>query len=195
MVRFRRPEETHMSTATAPALMTAEEFVRKHAGDYVELIDGIVEPIPMPKPLHGHVCFNTALLVGGYIRQHDLGLVCTNDTFVLIRRNPDRVRGADVVYWSKAKLPDGQVPEGIIEAPPDLCAEVVSPSNDWSEIFGKVGDYLKAGATAVLVLDPDSRTGSVYRRNELQQIFDNGDDLILPDVLPGFAVPVRKFFE
>ena len=26
---------------------------------------------------------------------------------VYIRRNPDRVRGADLAFWSNAKLPDG----------------------------------------------------------------------------------------
>jgi len=38
-------------------------------------------------------------------------------------------------------------------------------------------------------------SASVYRNDEFQQIFDNGDDLVLPDVLPGFKVPVRKLFE
>lgn len=184
-----------MNAATTTTLMTAEEFVQKHGGDYVELIDGIVEPIPMPQPLHGGVCARATRLFGNFIDDNGLGLICSNDTFVLVRRNPDRVRGADVVYWSKAKLPGGPVLAGLLTAPPDLCAEVVSPTNDWSEIFTKVGEYLKAGVTVVVVLDPDSLTASVYRKNEFQQIFDNGDDLTLPDVLPGFAVPVRRFFE
>jgi len=180
---------------TAPALMTAEEFVRKHGGEYVELIDGIVEPIPMPKPLHGRVCVKASRYLDEFVEANDLGVVCSNDTFVLVHRNPDRVRGADVVYWSKAKLPDGQVPEGVIEAPPDLCVEVVSPTNRRSEVFSKVGDYLGAGVTAVVVLEPDSATASVYRQTGGQQILAASDTLTLPDVLPGFAVPVRKFFE
>jgi Uma2 family endonuclease len=184
-----------VSTTPQPALMTAEEFVAKHGGEYVELIDGVVEPIPMPKPLHGRICTKAARFLDEFVEQHQLGAVCSNDTFVLVRRNPDKVRGADVAYWSKAKLPEGRVPEGLIEAPPELCVEVVSPSNTWSDVFIKVGEYLKASVRAVLVLDPESVTGSVYRDNEFQQIFDNGDELTIPDILPGFSVPVRKFFE
>lgn len=183
------------ATPPTPPLMTAEEFVRKHGGDYVELIDGVVEPIPMPKPRHGQVCAKATILLGNFVEDRGLGVIFSNDTFVVVQRNPDKVRGADVAYWSKGQLPNGVVPEGLISAPPELCVEVVSPTNAWSDVFIKVGEYLKAGVRAVLVLDPESVTGSVYRDNEFQQIFDNGDALVLPDVLPGFNVPVRKFFE
>jgi Uma2 family endonuclease len=46
----------------------------------------------------------------------------------------------------------------------------------------------------VLILDPNSATASVYRSDEFQQIFHNGDEVILPDVLPGFAVKVQRLF-
>jgi hypothetical protein len=36
---------------------------------------------------------------------------------------------------------------------------------------------------------------SVYRPDESQQIFHNGDALVVPDVLPGFSVPVLSLFE
>jgi hypothetical protein len=45
------------------------------------------------------------------------------------------------------------------------------------------------------VLDAASTSASVYRALELQQIFHNGDELVLPDVLPGFLVAVRRLFE
>ena len=70
-----------------------------------------------------------------------------------------------------------------------------SPTDRWGDIFAKVGEYLQAGVRAVVVFDPTTATASVYRPDELQQIFDNGDELTLPDVLPGFAVPVKKSFE
>jgi hypothetical protein len=47
-----------------------------------------------------------------------------------------------------------------------------------------------------VVLDPRIEAATVYCGNdELPQRFHNGDELTLPDVLPGFAVPVRRFFE
>jgi hypothetical protein len=35
----------------------------------------------------------------------------------------------------------------------------------------------------------------VCRQKELQQMFDNGDELTVPDLLPDFVVPVRMLFE
>lgn len=186
---------------TAPAAgaptLTLDEFLSKHAGAYVEVIKGVVKEIPMPQPLHGSICLNASIYLGGFIKQHGLGVACSNDTFVLIRREPLQIRGADVVYWSKAKVPDGVPTVGMITAAPDLCVEVVSPTNTWTEVFTKVGEYLGIGVKAILVIDPDSSTASVYRDQPgtPQQIFNREDSLTLPDVLPGFAIEVKRFFE
>lgn len=181
---------------SGPPPLSLDEFLTKYAGAYVEVIDGIVKEIPMPQPLHGRVCIKAGRYLDEFIEANNLGVVCGNDTFVLIREQPLRVRGADVVYWSKAKAPEGVPAKGMITAPPDLCVEVVSPTNTWTEIFTKVGEYLKIGVLAVLVFDPDTFTASVYRDQQgtPQQMFNRGDTLTLPDVLPGFSVEVKKFF-
>lgn len=184
-----------IATPAPTTLLTAEEFFTKHGHEYAELVDGVVVwTDPMPNYRHGEVCSNIAYELGHFVRTNDLGRVCTNDTFIRTRKDPDRVRGADVLYVSFTRMPRGPAPEGFSEIVPELTVEVMSPSNDWSDIFVKIGEYLKAGVLAVLVLDSDSATASVYRKDELQQIFDNGDDLVIPNVLPGFAVPVKKLF-
>lgn len=185
------------ATATPPptTLLTANEFLARHGHERAELIDGVVVwEDDMPAMQHGEVCFTFAFHLGQYVLGRDLGRVCTNDTFVQTKKSPDRVRGADVSYYSFARQPKGPAPTTITDVVPELVVEVTSPSNEWSEIFVKVGEYLKAGVTAVLILDAESATASVYRNDEFQQIFDNGDDLVIPDVLPGFAVPVKKLF-
>ena len=59
----------------------------------------------------------------------------------------------------------------------------------------KAHTYLDAGVRLVLVLDPEHDSAGIYRPDELPQRMHNGDVLTLPDVLPGFAVPVARFFE
>ena len=185
------------ATATPPpaTLLTAGEFLARHGHERAELIDGVVVwEDAMPAMQHGEICFTFAFHLGQHVLAHDLGRICTNDTFVQTKKSPDRVRGADVSFYSFARQPKGPAPTTITEVVPELVVEVTSPSNEWSEIFVKVGEYLKAGVISVLILDAESATASVYRNDEFQQIFDNGDDLVIPDVLPGFAVPVKKLF-
>jgi Uma2 family endonuclease len=45
------------------------------------------------------------------------------------------------------------------------------------------------------VVNPDSGTAVVYRDNLDPESFPADGELTLPDVLPGFRVPLRQFFE
>jgi Uma2 family endonuclease len=101
-------------TATIPAPLqaqiTAEQFARDYGGRYVELLDGVVQELPMPHQRHGHVSFRAAFLLGQFIVGNDLGRITTNDSFV--QTKPDRVRGADVCYFGYERLPRGPMPQG-----------------------------------------------------------------------------------
>jgi Uma2 family endonuclease len=176
-------------------LLTAEEFAQQYGHLQAELVKGVVKELPMPFPRHGKHCATMVQILGKYVTDNDLGHVMSNDSWVKTGTNPDTVRGADVCYFSYERLPKGDVPDGFLPTPPDLVVEVRSPSDRWSVIFTKVGEYLAAGVRVIVVLDAASTSASVYRAEELQQIFHNGDELVLPDVLPGFAVAVRRFFE
>jgi Uma2 family endonuclease len=175
--------------------MTASEFAQKHSGDYVELVQGRVMELAMPQVKHGRSCLLIGRLVDEHAEKNDLGRVMSNDSFVLTGSNPDTVRGADLCYYSFQRLPKGKIPSGLLLIAPDLVIEVRSPSQNWTDVFSKVIEYLKVGVRVVIVLDADSASASVYRPDELQQIFHNGDALVVPDVLPGFSVPVARFFE
>ena len=119
--------------------------------------------------------------------------MCSNDTFVLTGRNPDRVLGADLVMWRRERIPGGV--QGLIPEPPDLVAEVRRPFDTIPDIQTKAAEYLAAGVPVVLVLDPESESVETHRPARPPERFGPADELTLPDVLPGFAVPVRRFFE
>lgn len=185
-------------TAVAPpavGLMTAEEFMARHARPRMELRRGRLVAYPdMPSLRHGQVCSRADRLIGNFADERNLGQVMSNDPHVLVKRNPDTVLGPDLCYFSFAKLPQGPAPDGVSDLVPEMVLEVRSPSNTWTAIFGKIGDYLAAGVLLVVVLDPDGMTASTYRASG-QTICHTGDQLDLSDVMHGFAVPVRRFFE
>lgn len=181
--------------ATPPVLMTAEEFTSKYVHVRAELVKGIVVEYPMPGFQLGLICLNFGYCLRAYLEKNHIGRAVSNDTWVQLRQNPDTVRGGDVLYFSYERLPRGEVPAGMASVLPELVVEVRSPSDRWTDIFAKVSEYLTAGVTVVVVLDPVSTTASVYRADVLQQIFTKDQELNIPDVLPCFAAAVHRLFE
>jgi Uma2 family endonuclease len=178
----------------ATKLLTAEEFVERHGGDHVELIDGEVMELPIAMFPHGVIANRFGRYLGNFVEEHNLGWTTSNDTFVLTRRDPDRVRGADVAFWSFQRVPAGPMPNGLVQLPPELVAEVRSPSDRWTTVMKKVLEYSDAGVNVVVVFDPQTSSALVYRPDELQQVFHNGDDLVFPDILPGFSMVLSTLF-
>jgi Uma2 family endonuclease len=180
---------------TAPPLVTVEQFFRDHGDGGFELVKGRVIEVPMPGAKHGKVCQKVTRLVGNFVEERSLGHVMSNDTLIVLRRGPDTSRGADVCFVSYAMLPPGDVPDGPLEVIPELVFEVRSPSDSWTDAIEKMLDYLKAGVQVVVIFDPKTTSATLFRSDVRQEMFEAGDTLAVPDLLPGFAVPVRQFFE
>jgi Uma2 family endonuclease len=186
-----------MSTAIAaePPLLTVAEFARRpDPGHLEELVRGKVVPYPFPGPRHGELCSNVVLLMGRFLDLQDLGHLC-NGTGVIMERDPDTVRGADVTFYSYRRVPPGPLPWDYGIEPPELVVEVRSPSDRWPKLLARVAEYLDAGVLAVIVLDDDSRTAFVSMPDTAPQLLGPDDELTISSILPGFAVPVRRFFE
>lgn len=178
-----------------PPTLTIDEFMRLHGGELnVELIDGQLVRYPMPGLLHGRVCTNAGFEFEAFARQSKLGRTFSNDTFVRVRDGT--LRGGDVCYWSYARFPkDRPIPKVAHDVAPDLVIEVRSPSDLWTDVLAKMLDYIRAGVTVVVILDPATESASVFRSGERQETFEKDETLTIPDVLPGFEAPVARFFE
>jgi Uma2 family endonuclease len=187
-----------MSTAiaAAPVLMTAEEYARRlDPGHPEELVRGRIVPMPQPNRRHGQICAQGVYLFRRYLEDHDLGHVLSNDAGVITERDPDTVRGADIAFYSYARLPKGPLPRNYGPEVPELVVEVRSPSDRWPKLLAKVAEYLEAGVQIVIVLDDESRTAILYFSDRAPVTLKSDDELTVPEILPGFAVAVRRFFE
>jgi len=183
-----------MVVATPPK-MTVEEFFKLHGNESnVELVRGEVVRYPMPGAKHGAICLNAGSIVRDFVRVNKLGRVMGNDT--LIRISNDTTLGADVCFLSYVKYPaDQRLPAGVLETVPELVIEVRSPSDLWTDALAKMIDYIRAGVTVVIILDPKTESASVFRSGTRQETFEKNETLTISDVLPGFEVPVARFFE
>ena len=181
--------------ATAVKLMTAEEYwLLPDQGQPTELVRGRIVTMNMPAPRHGEICANTVYIVRSHLDTNDVGRVVSNDSGVVTERDPDTVRGGDVGFYSYKRVSKGRLPPGYLTVSPDVVFEVRSPGDRWREILAKVAEYLAAGVLRVCVLDQQTETITVYSPDEPEVKLTRDQELVLPDILPGFGVRVDRFF-
>jgi Uma2 family endonuclease len=185
-----------MATASfGESLLTAEEFgARPDPGYPEELVRGRIVRMPPPRPRHGEICVNVSYLLSCYIKEHNLGRVVSNDSGVITERGPDTVRGADVAFYSYERVPKGPMPNAYLEVVPELIFEVLSPSDRWPDVLHKVAEYLEAGVSVVVVLDGTHQSADIYAL-DIHRTLGPEEELAMPEILAGFRIAVRRFFE
>lgn len=186
--------------AIAPTrLMTAEEFydfchLPKNRDRHFELDEGEVVEMAQPGERHGFVCGNVARHLGNYVYQRRRGYVCSNDTGVVWKRDPDTVRGPDVLLYDKLMRYDDLNPR-YAEHVPTLVVEVFSPSDRYTKALRRINLFLKRGVKMAWILDPEERTLTVLVPNQLPQPLDETEELTGGTVLPGFRCTVAELFQ
>jgi Uma2 family endonuclease len=177
--------------------LTAEQYAElPDLGYPTELVKGQIKIMNRPYPQHGQICATITILLGQFVRSRKLGRVIGNDSGIVTERQPDSVRGPDVAYYSYGRVPPGRLPrKGYLDIAPDLTVEVKSAFDRWKDIDEKVSEYFKAGVLLVLVVDPDTDSAQVRYPDKPPRVYQRDDELELPEVLPGFCVIVREFFD
>ena len=93
------------------------------------------------------------------------------------------------------RVPGGKVPsEPIPLLVPDLAIEVLSQGNTSAEMARKRQEYFKAGAILVWMIDPKTRTATVYHSPDDGHALNESSVLDGENVLPGFTIPLFELF-
>jgi Uma2 family endonuclease len=184
----------HMVTAqTATTLITGEELLTMGDIGPCELIDGRIVPMSPTGGRHGIVESRLGSALSFFVQQHDLGWVLTGEVGIYIRRNPDRVRGADIVILSRERWPEGPS-EGFLQGSPDLVVEIMSPNDRWQEVRQKIAEYFSIGVRWVWIVEPENRAVLVFRSSSDFQQLGAEEILVGEGMLEGFTLPVASLF-
>jgi len=111
----------------------------------------------------------------------------------VIARDPDTVRAPDVAYVAKERIPETE-PVGFFRGAPDLAVEVLSPNDPAGDVLAKVQDWLDAGCRAVWVVDPKTRSVTVYHSRRQITVLSESETLDGGDVLPGLRISLADLF-
>ncbi|OHB68760.1 MAG: hypothetical protein A2V70_01880, partial [Planctomycetes bacterium RBG_13_63_9] len=176
-------------------LVSAEELWRMPEpadGLRYEIFEGELIQMTPAGGRHGGITLAVGKVLLTFVGEKGLGHVVSNDTGVFMEKDPDTVLAPDLAYWSRQRL--AELPEGFVEVPPDLAVEVISPGDWQSYVHRKVLHYLDHGVALVWVVDPKTRTVTVYRSRQDVRILAETEEITGADVLPGFSCSVGEFF-
>src|SRR5438067_566420 len=185
-------------SAVASKLTTADEFFDfchrpENRDRHFELERGRIVEMSLPGERHGVVCGNAAGILWTFTRQRKKGHVCTNDTGLILERDPDTVRGADVTMYDEVRRYDELNPKYSDRAP-TLLIEVASPNDRAGKVLRRVMRFLAMGASLVWLLEPEDRTCTVFRKGHEPVILTADQEVTGEDVLPDLRCKVADFF-
>lgn len=149
--------------------------------------------MPGPGVEHGEVQLSLGSLIKVFLKTNKIGRVLP-ESGVITERKDDTVRGPDISYYSKERLPLDKRVVGYHDQPPDLCVEVVSPSNTRKQLREKIKEYFFAGVRMVWVVEPEDRSVTILRAPDEGRTLYGDAVLDGADVPPGFSCQVSDLF-
>ena len=178
---------------TIERAMTAEQLLQTSGLGRCALVRGELVMMSPAGEEHGVIVMNLSAPLSTLVRRKGLGRVFGAETGFVIARDPDTVRAPDVAFVRAERL--SPTPgKGFFPGPPDLAVEVVSPSDRASEVLAKMHEWLDAGCRTVWLVDPETRTVTVYRSRSQIRVLATSDSLSGEDIVPDFSIPITEVF-
>jgi Uma2 family endonuclease len=176
--------------------MTIEEFEQMpDDGFRYEIVRGELRRMPGAGGRHGAIGMRLGSWLFIHAETHRLGTVYNADTGFLLFRDPDIMYMPDVAFVRAERLPPLDEQLGILQLPPDLVVEVVSPTDRLSDVLDKVSVYLAAGVPLIWVVDPQRRLITVHRPGYQAGTLGLEDHLDGEDIISGFRILIVDVFK
>jgi Uma2 family endonuclease len=167
-----------MATAHQVSL---EEYLNTDYEPDCDYVDGVVEERNVGKKRHAR----TQTRLAGWLcaREQQYGYQVVVEQRVKVAGT--RVRVPDIC------LVEASDRDEVIQRPPLLCVEVLSPEDRWKRVEVKVNDYFAFGVSTVWIIDPYSSRAWIATSSGRQEVNDGmlrcanpSLEVALSDILP-----------
>ena len=99
----------------------------------------------------------------------------------------------DIAFVLLAQIPDDL--SNVFPYSPDLAVEIIAPMDLQYNVSERISAYLEAGTRLVWVIEPFSRTVTIYRSETDITLLTREDTLTGGDAVEGFSCQVSQLFE
>jgi len=186
--------------ATAASLMTTEELLAiPEDGTDRWLIAGELRERPMTRRnrFHSRITIRVGKILLDWLDEQPepRGQILGGEAGVILAHDPDTTVGIDVTYIGAEVTVRQTEDSTLVDGVPTLVVEILSPSDTIEDVNEKIDAYLAARVPLIWIIDPYRRTVTVYQPDCKPKLFNVGDELTAEPYLPGFRIPVARFFE
>ena len=115
-----------------------------------DFVDGVLEERNVGEGLHARL----QLLIGSFLFQREREWQIRVSTEWRAHVGARRYRIPDVTV-----VPRNASQSGVLETPPLLCIEILSPEDRIPRLLRRLKDFFDMGVESIWVLDPETRTG------------------------------------
>ena len=179
MTQLQTHEPTQDISLPERGQMTLEEFLENDVEGY-EYVKGELVPTTTGAMRHGEICVNVIRCLDSHVVENKIGHLYMLTPFKV----GNSVLKPDLAFVSTPRL--SQNTDRGYPIPPDLAIEAVSPIDIQYQVIRKALAYLDAGTRCVWVLEPVSKTVTVYQSETDIKTLTREDTLTGDDVVPGF---------
>jgi Uma2 family endonuclease len=162
-------------------LISVDEYLHTVYRPDCDYVDGEVLERNMAERTHGVT--QRELLIIFTVRHPEWNAFAFPEQRIQVRST--RFRIPDVCVYV-----DEEPKEEIFHTPPFLCIEILSPEDWIQRIQDRIDDYLNFGVPYVWVINPRTRRGWIYTKDEIREVKDG----VLRTENPAFAVPLAEIF-
>jgi Uma2 family endonuclease len=177
----------------ASARMSAEDYIASpqsmHKSDLIEGVFVMASPASVQ---HEDVTMFIGAALRLFVTSRKVGLVLGSNA--AFRLNEENVYQPDVSFVANENL--DRVGEVVVDGPPDLAVEVISPGSRQYDMGEKFVNYARFGVEEYWVIDPLERAARIYRQLHGQlaplPLVEGG--ILRSQVLPGFWLRLDWLF-
>lgn len=178
-----------MVVETRNRITEAEFLAWPDSQSKLELVDGEVVAVTTSIG-HGYIAVTLiGMLLAAGLRK--LGGIFESGTG--FRMANGNIRLPDVSFMRRERLSRFAWDTFGVGAP-DLCVEIISPSERPGAISQKIGEYFESGAEQVWLLWPETECVTVYESLQKVRTYGPREELDGGNLLPGFRTRVHELF-
>ena len=127
-------------------------------------------------------------------QQHKLGVVFDSSTGFKLSNGATRSPDVSWVQQGKWDSLSKQQQRKFAPIDPDFVIELMSPTDDLTQLQSKMLEYMDCGVKLGWLINPDEEQVEVYRQRQDKEVLDKPTHLIGEDVLPNLSVDLTEIF-